>query len=1050
MDNIVISFQADTSGLKEVDTQMENLKDREQDLLVQINKLNLEYQAQAKEIKKTATSQSDLSKQLNTAYADRLSKEREYREALAETRDSLSDLAKQHKELDTTIVGGALNTSMTKKLRAIKDEMRQMEESGDSSSQAFINLREEAGRLEDQIGDTNAQIRALASDTKYLDATLNVGQGLTGTFAIAQSGMALLGGESEELQKAFFKVQAAQQLLNSVTQVASVLNKDSVANVIIKNMLQRQTVAGEVAEAGATTASTGAIGIKTIAVKISTVAMKIWNATMLANPALVLVAGIMAIVGAIAWFVSSQESAAEAQIRVNELEKIQLEQNERATQKIKDVGKVKVDQLNREMSLLQAKGASEQEIAKKRQEILQAELATASEVAGKHKKEIDNLEANRQKAEELKKALDDIAEAKANGNRKTEIKIDGKVSKVKVKDEDVQKQLQGQLDNINAEIKVGVDASEGLKNTTSASENHREEEAKKARAQAVSTAVAEAQIRVIQAQKGSAEELSARLMAIQAEKRAALENVNLTAAERRKITIEADKKIEEERKAFAVKRLENEKAGIEAEILLVQKGSAEEVALKEKALEQQLRIELSNTNLSAGQRKLLEIKYLQDVDKLYSDYNQKQSADKLNIEIATINGKLATVKNGTDAEYELKKDLLRKQAELSVKTVADSAESEELKAAKIFEINQKLQGDIEAMKESKAQKDIDIATKTANQEIELERVKLDQIIASANTTWDQKAIAQAQLKKLTLDGIDVEKKALEDKYTAGLISEADYQLAKTDLTIQGEQARLVAIEEAAKAEKDIKQALMDAGVQMYDMFYNAKKDALTKEAEDLDRFYTTDAEEAKKNSSLKLISEEEMEKKKLEIKRKQAKLDKEKAMFDAFVAGLVAVSQAYPNIPLSIIVGAMAAANLAVIAAKPLPKYWKGRKAGAGEMAWVGENGPEIMWIPNNASIVPAHLSRSLTPEVMKEFNMPMLPMNIPEFSFREIVPPASISTNYVQQPINYDKLGKAVAENVKIPEQKEVSITIDKEGISQYLNGSGSTSKNLTRDLKL
>ena len=56
-----------------------------------------------------------------------------------------------------------------------------------------------------------------------------------------------------------------------------------------------------------------------------------------------------------------------------------------------------------------------------------------------------------------------------------------------------------------------------------------------------------------------------------------------------------------------------------------------------------------------------------------------------------------------------------------------------------------------------------------------------------------------------------------------------------------------------------------------------------------------------------------------------------------------AIAEAYPNIPLSIIIGALGAAQIALIAATPLPSFAKGGIAGlhGPEVIMVGEEGPE-------------------------------------------------------------------------------------------------------------
>lgn len=90
----------------------------------------------------------------------------------------------------------------------------------------------------------------------------------------------------------------------------------------------------------------------------------------------------------------------------------------------------------------------------------------------------------------------------------------------------------------------------------------------------------------------------------------------------------------------------------------------------------------------------------------------------------------------------------------------------------------------------------------------------------------------------------------------------------------------------------------------------------------------------------------DLEKKKTEIAKKQAKRDKAQSIFSAIISTAVAIAQALPNIPLSIIAGIMGAAQIAVIASQPLPEYAKGGLTDGAKMYIAGEAGQE--WISPN------------------------------------------------------------------------------------------------------
>ncbi|MFZ9885740.1 MAG: hypothetical protein ACO3ON_09855, partial [Ilumatobacteraceae bacterium] len=160
---------------------------------------------------------------------------------------------------NTVIVGLKLEDQTQKgtqsarsQLKSLREEMMQLEQTGQRNTDRFRELQAQAGGLADQIGDTQAQIKAMSSDTRTLDTLLGVGQGLAGAFAVAQGAAALFGDENEELQKAMLKVQAALAILNGVQAVANVLNKDSAVMVNLNATAQR-------AYAAAVGTSTGAL-----------------------------------------------------------------------------------------------------------------------------------------------------------------------------------------------------------------------------------------------------------------------------------------------------------------------------------------------------------------------------------------------------------------------------------------------------------------------------------------------------------------------------------------------------------------------------------------------------------------------------------------------------------------------------------------------------------------------------------------------------------------------------------------------------------------------
>jgi len=163
-------------------------------------------------------------------------------------------LADQNKAFDQLTTKGK---TLTGQLRGLKNELSLLEASGKGGTAQFRQLTLEAARLEDQIGDTRARVANLASDTFKFDAAVQATQGLAAGFEIAQGAAALFGSESEDLQKALLKVQAATAIANGVQQVANLLLEESK----IKTLVLTNAQAGYAAVVGTSTGAMKAFRI---------------------------------------------------------------------------------------------------------------------------------------------------------------------------------------------------------------------------------------------------------------------------------------------------------------------------------------------------------------------------------------------------------------------------------------------------------------------------------------------------------------------------------------------------------------------------------------------------------------------------------------------------------------------------------------------------------------------------------------------------------------------------------------------------------------------
>ena len=188
----------------------------------EVNKANDAVAASAKESsKEVADAYKSAGKSIAAAFSG------------GEVKKALADQNKGFEQLNSK------GKTLTGQLRALKNELTQLEASGKAGTAQFRQLTLEAARLEDQIGDTRARVANLASDTFKFDAAVQATQGLAAGFEIAQGAAALFGSESEDLQKALLKVQAATAIANGVQQIANLLLEESKIKTLALAAAQR-------------------------------------------------------------------------------------------------------------------------------------------------------------------------------------------------------------------------------------------------------------------------------------------------------------------------------------------------------------------------------------------------------------------------------------------------------------------------------------------------------------------------------------------------------------------------------------------------------------------------------------------------------------------------------------------------------------------------------------------------------------------------------------------------------------------------------------------
>jgi len=116
--------------------------------------------------------------------------------------------------------------SLRSQLKEATQELARLQSTAGASAEEIRNAAKRAGELKDRIGDARATIDAFNPDAKFKAFGQTI-VGVAGAFTAVQGALALVGVESEDVQKTLLKVQGALALsegLNSVLELKDAFN----------------------------------------------------------------------------------------------------------------------------------------------------------------------------------------------------------------------------------------------------------------------------------------------------------------------------------------------------------------------------------------------------------------------------------------------------------------------------------------------------------------------------------------------------------------------------------------------------------------------------------------------------------------------------------------------------------------------------------------------------------------------------------------------------------------------------------------------------------
>lgn len=416
----------------------------------------------------------------------------------------------------------------------------------------------------------------------------------------------------------------------------------------------------------------------------------------------------------------------------------------------------------------------------------------------------------------------------------------------------------------------------------------------------------------------------------------------------KKLREEADRLAKEQRAAgFA-----DFKAGLELQLLAAEEGSDEQLELKKRLLLASLQIDLENEKLTTNQRKLLIQEFFKE--RINLEKNFFSEIKRLTIEqtISNLQAELQTLELSGQRKLEVTEETIRLSAELEVQAANGNVE-------KIKEINAKRDKAIRDARISSIQEALDYELQSAEVGNAATVRALTRRLADEKTTLQDRIAIIDELSDYDSSAIQKRIAALNDERKQGLISQKDYDLQYKELVDEqtkvwedAEEKKTAATKKAADERKQRTiqeiQAIVEAVTSVVDVLDSLFQLQSSRENDSLNqqKKQLKDLQDAGAITEKEAITRQKrIEAEEKRVRQQQAVRDKQIAVFKALLAIpqaiLTGLSQGGPI--LAAIYGALAGVQAAIVIARPIPKFGKGKKDKYEGFGEVGETGTELI-----------------------------------------------------------------------------------------------------------
>mgnify|MGYP000933066306 CR=1 FL=1 len=299
---VILEIIPEVSGTEQVESEIQGVGKAAQDAFKKANEENAKYESYMQRIEKAVIATGKANKNSNQEIQKTIAAFKQLASVIGQGALEQVAIEAEQAAKDVQQFGGEIlktaekSKSMKAELRGLKAELAAMEEAGNDTGAEFERMVMRAAQLEDQIGDTAARVRALASDTFALDGSIELLNGVAAGYAAVQGVQGLFGEQNEDLQKTLLKVQSAMALVTAAQQLKLLTEKQSTAQLLINQGIEKFGVGIRNAYALATGRLTAAEVAQAAAARGAAASQQILNTVMSVSPVLLLVSAVALLV----------------------------------------------------------------------------------------------------------------------------------------------------------------------------------------------------------------------------------------------------------------------------------------------------------------------------------------------------------------------------------------------------------------------------------------------------------------------------------------------------------------------------------------------------------------------------------------------------------------------------------------------------------------------------------------------------------------------------------------------------------------------------------